>query len=269
MLASKAQIEAVPPTVLPGATPDLQSIVYAGIQAAALPAATANNIPNLLSVDEGSLGDIPWFWQNGTNFNALTYNWLNNIFASSGGYVGTNGESLTTAYNNVLADIAFVLDAADATSLNNANLAAAATINTLITDWTTTQGSFPSGITTQAQQLNYIMTQVLLWGTPGLTLAQLRTSSNPMALLPNIPLGANSIVSDLMTYLAQTSSVANIQAAVVSFNAQLAATIANVNPQPVPTTATPGFMQIVGVNGSTQIVPAISILESWLRSRTP
>ena len=240
---------------------DLQSVVFGEIQTAALAAATANNMTNLVPVDEGLIGDLPWYWQVGTNFNALTYDWLNNIFTySSDGYVGSDGQPLMTGYYNVLEDTAYSLDSADASTLNQANLQAASTINTLITDWTTSQGAFPSGTSTQGAQLAYIMTQVLTWGTPGLTLGQLRSSTNPTSLLPNVPLGANQIVNDLMTYLGQTSSVANIQAAVVSSNAQLAQMRANV--QTIPATAASGFMQTVNDSGNTQIVPAITIVES-------
>ena len=243
--------------------PDLKSVVFGAIQAGAGPVASTNHMPNLLQVDQASLGQLPWFWQNGTSFNAKTYDWLNNIFEySSDGYLGTNGKVLTTEYNNVLLDTRYVLDAADSAALNSANLANAAVVNTLITTWTTSQGPFPSGTTNQSQELLHIMTQVLTWGSAGLTLAQLRTSANPMALLPNIPLGGDQVVNNLMTYLANTSSVANIQAAASSFNAQLSATRANVVPQPAPTTATAGFMTTVDDSGTNQIVPAIKIAES-------
>lgn len=240
----------------------LQSVVFGEIQSAALPVATAKNFTNLVPVDEGVLGDFPWSWQVGTNVNAKTYTWLNSLFGfESGGYVGTNGETLTTALSNVLLSTAFVLNAQDAAALNAANLKAGATVNTLITDWTTTQGPIPNTFTTQAAQLNYIATQVLGWGSPGLTLNALRTSTNPMGLLPNIPLGADQIVSDLMTYLAQTSSVANIQAAVVSFNQQIHQTIANL--QPLSGTVAPaGYMVIVNDAGGTQVVPQIQLAET-------
>jgi hypothetical protein len=241
---------------------DLKSLVFGQIQKGAASAASANNMPNLLPVDQASIGQLPWFWQNGTNFNALTYNWLNNIFEySDDGYMKTNSQALTTGYNNVLLDTRYVLDAADSAALNEANLANAAVVDTLITNWATSQGPFPSGTTSQSQELLYILTQVLAWGVAGLTLGQLRTSANPMALLPNIPLGGDQVVSNLMTYLANTSSVANIQAAVSSFNAQLLATEKNVAPQPAPTTVTAGFMETVDDKGNTLIVPSINIVE--------
>lgn len=239
---------------------DLQAIVYQEVQSAAAPTAIAFNMPGMLPVNEGSLGDLPWFYQNGTSFNNATYNWLNSLFAyQSDGYVGSNKEALTTAYFNVLEDTSYVLDAADSTSLNNANLKNAAVVNTIITDWTSAFGPLPSG--TQISQLNYIMTQVLSWGAAGLTLGQLRNSTNPMGLLPNIPLGASQLVSDLMTYLANTSSVANIQAAVLSCNNQITQTKNNVNPPSAPTVG-PGFMQTVDATGNTLIVPEVDITES-------
>ena len=240
---------------------DLQKLVYEEIQKAAAPVATALNMPNMIPIDEGSLGDLPWFWQNGTNFNNKTYSWLNKVFAyNPDGYVTTNGEDFTTDFFNVLLSTAYVLNAADAGALNAANLANAAVVNTVISDWTTTQGAIPPTNNTQALQLNYIMTQVLTWGDAGLTLGQLRNSTNPMSLLPNIPLGADQLVSDLMTYLANTSSVANIQAAVLSFNNQLAQTRKNISP--APATVSNGWMQTSDDKGNLLIVPQVDIQES-------
>ncbi|HKI00854.1 MAG TPA: hypothetical protein VKK31_02625 [Thermoanaerobaculia bacterium] len=245
-------------------TLSLQNVVLTEIQSAANQAAVANHMPNLLPVNEASLGDLPWFWQNGTNFNKLSYEWINNIFVhSNDGNVGTSGEPLTTAYLNVLDDITFVLDAADQAAVNNANLKAAVTANTLISDWTTTQGPFPPNVTTQAAELAFITSQVVTsWGTPGLLLGTFRNSTNPTALLPNIPLGAEQIVADLMEYLNVTSPVENIQSAVLSSNNQLKQTKNNVDPVNEPATATAGFMEIVDDKGNMQVVPEITIVES-------
>jgi hypothetical protein len=240
---------------------DLQKVVLGAIQAGALPTAIANNMPNLLPVDEGSLGDLPWFFQSGVNFNALTYNWLNNLFAfSSDGYVGTNGATLTTEYFNVLQAIAFELDPAANEAYNTANLNAAATISTLFTNWLTILGPLPPG--TQDFQLQYITTQVLSWGVPDLTLGIFRNSANPGGLLPNTPIGAEPIVQALFSYLGATSSVANIQTALLSFNNQLVATRNNVVPPTPLTVVKPGFMQTINQLGQTQIVPEITIGES-------
>lgn len=244
-------------------TIDLQAVVYQEIQSAAQPLATALNMPNMVPVDESSLGDFPWFWQSGTNFNAATFKWLNSLFAyDDDGYVGATGETLSTALYNVLSSTAYVLDAADKNSLNAAILANAGLVNTLITDWTTTQGAIPATNTTQAQQLNYVTTQVLGWGNTGLTLGQLRSSTNPMALLPNVPVSGGQCVNDLMSYLAATSSVANIQAAVLAFNNELAQARANLVPQPPLTAVKPGYMTTVDTQGNTAIVLAMNVAES-------
>jgi hypothetical protein len=244
-------------------TADLANLIFDQIQIGAAPIATVLNMPNQIPVNEASIGDFPWFWQSGTNFVEPTYNWLNNIFAFKGNYVGTNGSALTTSYFNVLLSTAYVLGTQDAAKLNAANLANAATVNTLILDWIAAFGQFPSNVgSTQTAQLNYIMIQVISWGNPGLTLGQFRNSTNPMALLPNIPIGGDTVVNDLMTYLGNSSSVANIQNAVVSFNNQLNQTRNNVNPPIKPTSVLPGFMQIINNLGATQIVPKIDIAES-------
>lgn len=245
-------------------TMDLQSVVYSEIQQGAAPIAAALNMPNLVAVDEASLGDFPWFWQNGTNFNASTFKWLNSLMSynSSDGYVGTNGQALTTSLFNVTSAIAYVLDAADASALNKAVLANAPLVNTIITTWTSTVGQIPTTYTTQMTQLNYIMSQILSWGVPGLTLAKLRTSLNPIALLPNIPLGGDAIANYLMTYLGNTTSVARIQSAVAGFNYELAQVINNIAPQPPLTASEPGFMTTVDDHGITTIEVAIDVTES-------
>ncbi len=258
-IRSKEMAEAIAATV----NDDLQEVVYKEIQEGAAPLAAALNMPNMVAIDEGSLGDFPWYWQNGTNFNEKTYGWLNNVFAyNKDGYLQTSGAAYTTAYFNVLMDTAYVLDDADAQAYNNANLANATVVNTVITDWTTTMGAFPSGTSsTQIGQLNYIMSQVLTWGTQGLTLGQLRNSTNPTSLLPNIPVGANQIVNDLMTYLANTSSIANIQAAVLSANNQLAQTRLALSPAPA-SLPVEGWMQTSDDKGNMLIVPEVDIDES-------
>jgi hypothetical protein len=103
------------------------------------------------------------------------------------------------------------------------------------------------------------MTQVLTWGSNGLTLGQLRASVNPMSLLPNIPLGADQLVQDLMGYLAATSSIANIQAAVVGADNELKQNRSNL--QPAPAAVAPGWMQIIDDSGNVQIVPQWTIAE--------
>ncbi|MCP3750878.1 hypothetical protein [Pseudomonas sp. SBB6] len=240
---------------------DLKQTVYSEIQRAAAPLAANLNMPAMVALDETFLGDFPWFWQNGTNFNALTFNWLNRLLAyNEDGYVGTDGTALTTALFNVLNATSYVLDAQDAAALNQAILANATTVTTLITDWATSQGPIPSSYTNQAQQLTYISGQVLSWGPAGLTLQQLRTSLNPTALL-SPPLGGDQVANDLITYLANTSSVANIQSAVLSFNNELRQVVANISPQPPLTAVKPGFMTTVDDKGVTSIVVAMDIAE--------
>lgn len=255
--AMKAVLAAVP------TESELQQLVFAEIQSAAGPVAAANQMPHLIPVDTGLIGDLPWFHQLGTNTNDKTYNWLNNVFASSGdGYVGTRGEALTTEYANVLEVIEYTLDSADGDALNAANLAAATIANTVISDWTTTMGAFPSATpSTLNGQLGYIMSQMLTWGAPGLTSAQFSSSRNPSALL-NIPPGAEQIVSDYLSYLSQTNSVTAIRNAVYDFNVQNKAAHDNTAPLTPPTTDGPTYMKTVDDKGNVTIVPRIDIAES-------
>jgi hypothetical protein len=242
----------------------LKPAVLAAIANGAQPVAGALNVDNLVALDEGGLGDFPWYWQiSPTLTNAKTFNWLNNLIAydATNQFVSTNGTAFLTAYFNVITDTHYVLSAADENAYNQANLANAAIVSTLLTDWTTTQGPFPASATTQGQQLAYLMSTVLTWGQAGLTLAQLRTSTDPASLLTGIPIGADLLVDDLMEYLGATSSIATIQAAVSSANNQLQDTRMNVTPPPAA--VGPGWMTIQDDKGTTQIVP------EWLLAESP
>jgi hypothetical protein len=240
---------------------DLKKLIYQQILNGAQPTAQALGLNKLLAIDEGTLGDFPWFWQNGTSFNAKTFNWLNNLFSyNADGYIQSNHKAFTSEYYNVLLATAYVLSATDSTAFNTANMQLATQVNTVVTDWTTSQGPIPATYTTGGQQINYIMSQVVTWGNPDLTLDKLRTSLNPTLLLPNMPLGADQLVNDLMAYLAKSSSIAGIQGAVISANNQLKQTQKNI--QPAPATATPGWMVTVDDNGNAVIEPEIDIAET-------
>ncbi|HEX8735303.1 MAG TPA: hypothetical protein VF721_08285 [Pyrinomonadaceae bacterium] len=241
---------------------ELKKVIFNEIRAGAEPIAKTLNIENLYAVNEGFLGDFPWFHHIGLNTNAKTYNWVNNVFDyNKDNYIETNAGAFTTSYFNVLQDTQYVLSAEDQMKLNAVVGANQVVVNTLITDFVTTQGPIPSPQNkTLSSQLLYVMTEILTWGVPGLTLAQLQNSTNPMSLLPNIPLGAGAIINDLMTYLGNSSSVAGIQGAVTSNNAQLAQTKSNISPAPAD--LSPGWIQIVDGSGNTSIAPEIDFQES-------
>lgn len=220
-------------------------------------------IKNMVPMDEATLGDFPWFWNNMGVFNLSTYQWLNNVFSynKEGGYVQAAGNELTTAYYNVISGITYQLSAQDEASLNNAVNKNAAVANTLYNDWITFAGPIPAAANanTLAAKMAYITSQVVLWGAPGLTLGALRSSLDAISLLPNMPLDSDTVVNDLMTYLANTSEVSGIQSSVLSRNNQLANLRKNL--QPAPATATQGWMQAAGSSGVPTIVPTINIAE--------
>ncbi|RYU78149.1 hypothetical protein [Hymenobacter persicinus] len=220
-------------------------------------------INDMVPVDEGALGDFPWFWNNLGVFNLNTYQWLNNVFSynQAGGYVQAASSELTTAYFNVVSGITYQLSAEDQASLNNAVNQNAAVANTLYNDWISFAGPIPASAnaTTMAAKMGYITSQVILWGATGLTLGALRSSQDPISLLPNMPLGSETVVNDLMTYLANTSAVAGIQSSVLSRNNQLANLRKNL--QPAPATATQGWIQAAGANGTVLIEPGMNIAE--------
>jgi hypothetical protein len=81
-----------------------------------------------------------------------------------------------------------------------------------------------------------------------------------LSLLPNIPIGGDQIVADLMTYLAATSQIAKIQEAVVLNNQEIDDMQANISP--APAAAGNGWMLITDGTGATSIVPQWLIAES-------
>ena len=220
------------------------------------------NINNMQPIDAGGLGDFPWFWNNSGPFNLKTFNWLNNVFRfNQDGYVETDQTSFLTAYYNTILSIGYVLSPAEQDALNKAINQNAAIVNTMISDFISAFGPIPTTTpNTPIAKLNYITAQVISWGASNLTLSTLRSSLDPIALLPNRPLGSETVINDLMTYLAATSSVENIQAAVLVRNNQLADIRRNI--QPVPSSAVQGWMQTVDDAGQNTIVPQINIAES-------
>ncbi|MFC4159029.1 hypothetical protein [Chitinimonas lacunae] len=238
---------------------DLQNIIYTEIQKAVGPIAAQLKFNNLLPFSESTVGDFPWFWENGSDFNASTFQWLNKrLRYNNDGYAETDGSLLNTDLYNVMQVIQYQLDSAEESKLNEAILANAPIINTLIRQWVSLEGALPPDADTMRKQLDYITAGILSWGPEGLTLQQLRNSIDPMALLPNIPVGGDLVVSTLMTYLQKTDSVAGIQNSLSSFNNQIKQVVRNFT----ATTLKPGFMQTVDSSGKKKVEIEMRVLES-------
>lgn len=219
------------------------------------------NINTMLPVDEGGLGDFPWFWNNGGVFNQKTYSWLNNVWRyNADGYVETDGSEFTTDFFNVIMGTSYFLSTQDQATLNQAVNTNATIVNSVIGDWISAFGPIPSENTTPVMKLSFITSKIVAWGASGLTLGMLRSNPDPMSLLANRPSGSETVINDFMTYLSNTSSVENIQAAVLSYNNQLIDLRRNL--QPAPSAASPGWMQTVDDNGTNAIVPTININQS-------
>ena len=104
------------------------------------------------------------------------------------------------------------------------------------------------------------VTQKLLkWGAKGLTLSVLRSSPNPISLLPNRPLGSETFIGQFMEYLGKTSAVANLQQLQASRNALITDILDNLSP--APDKVEPGWMKI-SYEGVSSIVPQMNINQS-------
>ena len=227
------------------------------------------NIPNIIPVDEGIIGDFPWFWDSGGNFNAKTLDWINNVFRfeDSTNGVGTDGNQLITAYQNLINNISFQLSASDQDTLNKAILANETLVNTILSTWKSTFGPIPTKDTqSQNSQMKYISQQVLMWGASGLTLDELRKSQNPISLLPNHPFGSEQFIGFFMEYLGKTSAVANLQQLQTSRNAQITQILSNLTPNVDPNTqriiAKKGWMPVIESTGTITYSPQMNINQS-------
>ncbi|WP_148699378.1 hypothetical protein [Candidatus Nitrososphaera evergladensis] len=214
-------------------------------------------------IDASGLGNFPWYWNNTGIFNTNTWNWFNNIFSynKDTGYLETHDSSLLGGLFNTYLQISYALSSKDNAAYNDAANKAAAIINTVVGDYTTMFGAIPpekSG--TAAAKMDYVTQQILSWAPTPITLAQLRTSLNPLSLLGNAPFGSSKIITDFMSYLNQTAPVQSIQNAIATQNAEIQRCAANL--QPAPSTAQPGWMNTQDSNGNASIQPYLNIAQS-------
>jgi hypothetical protein len=165
---------------------------------------------------------------------------------------------LTTGLYNTYNTISYVLSSADQATINAANLKAQAQFNSVLTDWTSNFGPIPAANSaTPIAKMAYVTSQVLSWGAAGLTLNQFKTSLNPGSLLPNAPMGSETLISDLQVYYVQLGPASDIaNNALIGENE-----VRNLrnNLQPAPATVQPGWMSTINDSGGNLIVPILSM----------
>ncbi|OCX52146.1 hypothetical protein BEL04_11680 [Mucilaginibacter sp. PPCGB 2223] len=222
-----------------------------------------------LPVSTDSLGPIHFYWQNGSFFNAYTWNYINNLFAYNqiNNNYYTNGDGLNTALYNAFSAISYVLSSTDQATVNQAYLNNTGDMATLVSNYINGGYSTVPAGTTQAQY-NYVLQQMLDWSQPsGSTMPPVSyttffQSPNPAALLPYAPPGAAQLIKQLIAIvnkMGAANAIIGAQQAVVS---ELSNVLKNIQGPVNYSTSNPtpaGWMALVDDNG-----PVSSCEPQWI-----
>lgn len=254
----------VTPAAAIAVAPSLSQLKTAFFEAVAKQASTiakTMGINDILPIDQGNIGALPWYCTNGGTFNNDTYTWLNKVIKyNPAGYLETDGSEFTTEYYNVMQGITYQLSPANQSMLNNAINNANTIVNTLLTNYTTTFGAIPAANAgTLMSKLAYVTTQMLSWTTTGTTLNDLYTAVNINSYFTKAPLGSATVISNLAQYLGATGSVKNLQASLTNNIAEITGILNNLAPAPI--TVENGWMQTQDSKGANYIVPELSVAQ--------
>ena len=239
---------------------DIKTSYFTALQSQAESTVYSNlDITHAYSVDVSAIGDFPYFWQSAGFFNQNTWVWFNNVFQyNQSGYLDAAGDNLATALFNTYLKISYELDSADQSTVNQANQRAQAQVNAVVTDWTSTFGPIPAAYAaTPAAKMNYVTSQVLSWGSAGLTLNQWLNSTNPGSLLPNAPMGSDTLINDLQLYFSTIGPATDIMNNWHSGEAQIGNLRRNLNPAPAVVAS--GWMTTIADDGTNTIVPILAM----------
>lgn len=224
---------------------------------------------NLVSVNSGSLGNFPWFYEQQGELNLNSFTYLNHRMgpdANGTGALASLGD-FVNAYVDTLRAIDFKFSGTDQSKVISAKNAAANDGNTLVSNFQAVYGAINaqdlanSGLF-KPTKVDYIIEFVAgtKWSgkADGLTYQQMLNAPILSALLPKMPPTASSIVADISTYLNGIGSVVNLLDLAASQRGVLKALIDHtINP-----TVTNGGIQTVSGSGAGPVVPAWTINES-------
>lgn len=255
----------VTPAAAKVVAPSLSQLKTAFFQEVAKQAASVAKtmgINNILPVDLGNIGALPWYCTNGSIFNNDTYTWINKVIKyNPAGYYETDGSEFTTEYYNVMQGITYQLSPANQSLLNTAINNANSIVNTLVTNYTSTFGAIPAtNAANLSSKLTYITTQMLSWTTTGTTLNDLYSAVNINKYFTNAPLGSATVITNLSQYLGATASVKNLQASLTNNIGEITGILNNL--APAPSTVESGWMQTQDSTGANYIVPELSVAQN-------
>lgn len=237
----------------------LKTAFYNEVAKQASSVAKSMGMNNLVALDQGNIGALPWYCTNGGIFNNDTFKWINKVIKyNPAGYYETDGSEFTTAYYNVMQGITYQLSPANQSLLNNAISNAVTIASTLVSNYTSNYGAVPAAnAATLSSKLTYITTQMLSWTTTGTTLNDLYNAVNINSYFTNAPMGSAILIANLSQYLGATGNVKNLQASLTNNIAEISGILNNL--APAPNTVESGWMKTQDSTGASFIVPELNV----------
>lgn len=185
----------------------------------------------LVSFQSGALGNFPYYYEdpNTTQFNALTYQWINNGLAGDVAPVHQLSGSL---FNNLflmaLASVQYSLSTDQQAKLNQAYNNAQNQQLAVLNAWKAAYQKLPTPSGAQ-EPIDAVMAVICTtWAAPATTLNALQSSTNIRKLLNNAPASGQTIIPVVVAYLnalGDSISLSNAQAMNNAYVAQALAAV--------------------------------------------
>lgn len=247
----------------------LQKALFDSMRQKAVQALGDQGNLNLVSVNTGSLGNFPWFYESQGELNQNTFLYLNHRMGpdpNGSGAVASLGDFIN-AYIGVLQAIDFKFSSADQAKVTAANNASQNAANTLVTSYQSTYGAITAQDLSGSGLFNPTKTDYIIlyaagqkWSgnAAGLTYQQMLNAPKLSDLLPKMPPNAAPIVANISSYLSAIGNIANLLDLAAAKRGQLQKMMRNAS---TPTVDNGGLQTISGA-GEGPVVPGWTINES-------
>ena len=182
----------------------LQKALFDSMRQKAVQALGDQGNLNLVSVNTGSLGNFPWFYESQGELNQNTFLYLNHRMGpdpNGSGAVASLGDFIN-AYVGVLQAIDFKFSSADQAKVTAANNASQNAANTLVTSYQSTYGAITAQDLSGSGLFNPTKTDYIIlyaagqkWSgnATGLTYQQMLNAPKLSDLLPKMPPNADKM----------------------------------------------------------------------------
>ncbi len=171
-----------------------------------------------------SQGDFMWNWCNPNQvFNSSTADYISAILSkgdfTNSAKMGSAG-SFPNAYAQLITYLTFSLSSANQAKMINAQSNASTQAMTIISDYQTTYGPITDAMMTAAGVMtkqDYVISYIMgsVWSGKGnnqpVTYSQMAAARNLAALMPNMPISGNQILTDVAVYLNLMQPVLSLQ----------------------------------------------------------